>query len=285
MPDIDFVRADADRLEKVARRCADDESRPLLLALAARDDFNGAWLALDQGTPIAAAVVACLEDERFVSALFVEPSFRREGVARELLARAGGDAAETRRGAIVDLSQPAAVAFALRAGLALQTPIVAVAGAIPADDELLRLAGGMQHFGVGTMDPIAQSYALDGIDRQTRGSARPEDHRQLFDGARGTAFFSDDELVGYAYVWPSGRIGPLACVAASYVAPFLAYAMASARREFGATWCTALVPGTNARALRTALGAGLTVQRSYAYASEASPAQLDCYVGGPPVAW
>jgi GNAT superfamily N-acetyltransferase len=280
--EIAIVPADDERLEEIARRHFGEESVALLLGMA-RSDRDGAWLALDESTPIGMCVAHDLEDERYVSPVVVEAGFRGQGIARELLARALGDTSSVRPSALIDIAQASAMAFALKSGLALRVPVTSVAGAIPHDDVLLELAGGMQHFGVKPLDPFAQSHALDAIDRLVRGSARPRDHQELFSLGSGSAFFVDDELIGYAYVRRDGRIGPLAAVAATYVAPLFAYSMAAIRREFGASWCTALIPGVDMRAIRLALRAALTVERSYVFAGDVAIGELECYVGGDPV--
>jgi GNAT superfamily N-acetyltransferase len=280
--EIAIVPADDERLEEIARRHHGEEAVAILRGLAQRYP-DGAWLALDESTPIGLCVAHDLEEERFVSTLLVEPGFRDQGIARELLARALGDETSARPSGLIEVTHSAAMAFALKSGLALRVPVMSVAGAIPSDDVLLELAGGMQRFGVRPLDPFAQSYGLDAIDRRVRGSARPADHRESFVRGFGTAFFVDDELVGYSYVQRDGRIGPLAAVAVTYVAPIFAYSMATIRREFDASWCTALIPGVNMRALRVALRAGLTVERSYILAGDVNIGELECYVGGDPV--
>jgi len=92
-------------------------------------------------------------------------------------------------------------------------------------------------------------------------------------------FSIDDEAVGYAYLWPSGQIGPIAVASGAYLAQIFAYAMAALRREHGATWCTAAIPATNLRALRTALRAGLKFESAYAIAGDGATQELARYVG------
>ena len=282
MDEIEIVPADDDRLEEIARRHFSEESLALLLGMA-RIDRDCAWLALDESTPIGMCVAHDLEDERFICPLVVEPGFRAGGLATELLARVHNNDTPGMPSALIDVQFPVPMAFALKAGLALRVPVTSVSGAIPTDDVLLELAGGMQSFGVKPLDPFEQARSLDAIDRQVRGGARARDHQELFSRGVGSAFFVDNSMVGYAYVRRDGRIGPLAAVAASYVAPLFAYSMAAIRREFGASWCTALIPGVNMRAQRVALRAGLTVEGSYIFAGDVDIGELECYVGADPV--
>ena len=279
MSDIAIVPADDERLEEIARRHLGDETVALLRAIAER--FPGAaWLALDESTPIGLCVAHDLEDERLVSSLLVEPGFRSSGIARDLLTHALSEDDSAQPSGLINVEYPQAMAFALKSGLALRVPVTSLAGAIPTDDVLLELAGGEQRFGVKPLEPFVQSHALDAIDRRVRGTARARDHQELYSLSHGSAFFVDDEMIGYAYVRRDGRIGPIAAVAATYVAPLFAYSMAALRGEYGASWCTALIPGINMRAMRVALRAGLAVEGSFVFAGDVAIGELECYVGG-----
>jgi hypothetical protein len=153
-----------------------------------------------------------------------------------------------------------------------------VAGAIPREDDLVRLAAGTYRFGVRPLDVAAHGFALDALDREVRGAERRADHAYFAQRASGTAFFLDGEFVGYAYVWPSGRIGPLASSSAAYVAQMFGFALASSVRTYGASWCTALIPATNVRTLRAALHNGLRVERSVTFLSDVTAGDFARYV-------
>jgi len=238
-----------------------------------------AWVARDEGTPIGIALARDLETERFVADLYVEPSFRGDGIGGRLLAAAIADADDRALVATCDPNDLAAVTLFARLGMAIRETVLRVSGEIPKDDDLLGLAAGDYRFGTERLDPEVHAFALAQLDRETRGTARESEHRYLSSVATGMLFSIDDEAVGYAYLWPSGQIGPLAVASGAYLAQIFAYAMAALRREHGATWCTAAIPATNLRGLRTALRAGLRVEQGFAIVGDGPPAELARYVG------
>ena len=261
-----------------AGRTNDEHARRLYRDFAAQSP-NGAYVARDAGTPVAIAIARAQEDEWFLSELFVEPSFRGRGLALQLLKEVARDAGDVARSGLIDPREPASLAFYLKLSVALQTPVLRVAGPIPREEELARIAAGQHRFTTAALDPEAFAGALGSLDREVRGTARPRDHAYFAANAHGTAFFLQNEFVGYAYVWPSGRIGPLAAASATYLVQLLGYALATLRTMAGASWCTALVPGTNVRVMRALLKAGLTIEDVRIFASDAPMLDLSRYVG------
>ncbi len=65
----------------------------------------------------------------------------------------------------------------------------------------------------------------------------------------------------------------------SYSVQFFAFALATLRQTFGASWCTMLVPGTNIRIMRAAMRAGLTIEAVRLFASDGGMLDLSRYVG------
>ena len=82
-----------------------------------------------------------------------------------------------------------------------------------------------------------------------------------------------------AYVWPDGGIGPLACASEAYLVQIFAYALVTLQRAYHASWCSALVPGSNRRIARASLRAGLRIAESFIVAADGSPPALSAYVG------
>ena len=264
------------------RRYPDDEGRRLYAALAETAP-SGAYVARDEGTPVGIAVAHALEDEWFLSDLFVEPSFRTSGTGWELLRELTREAGDVTRSGLVDPSETGGLAFFLRRGVALQTPVVTVSGSIPKEEELARMAAGDYRFATAQIDPAAQRTALASLDRDVRGSARPYDHRYFADNATGVAFEINGEFVGYAYVWPSGRIGPMVTSSAAYAVQMFAFALMLLVRTYGASWCRVMIPGTNVRVVRAAMRAGLTIESSQIFASDGPLLDLSRYVGYHPL--
>ena len=277
------VQATAEDVAYFARRRYHDDHSRKLYADLAHVAPSGVFVAKDEGTPIGIAMPHALDDEWFLSDIYVEPSFQRRGVGWQLLTEASRDAGDATRSGLLEPSELGGIAFFLRRGVALQAPVVELSGAIPHENELARMAAGEYRFVTQPLDPVAHRAALGQMDREVRGSARPLDHLYLCENGRGFIFERDRELAGYAYVWSSGRIGPLAAASATYLVQFLAFALATLRQTYGASWCTLLVPGTNIRIVRAAMRAGLSIESTRFFASDGAALDLSRYVGFHPL--
>jgi GNAT superfamily N-acetyltransferase len=258
------------------RRNCDDTALRLALASAER---GAVWIARDAGEGVGIAVAHDSEAERYVGDLYVEPSYRGTGVGGDLLVAAFSDAGDRTRAMLVDPGDAGSVALAARQRMMLREPIVRFAGAIPREEELAKMAAGDYRFEVDTIDPVSHGFGLRGLDAQTRGTARDADHERFAASATGHAFFLRGEFIAYGYVWPDGRIGPLACASQAYLVQIFAYALLSLTRTYGASWCTTLVPGSNLRIARAALRAGLRIEAVTLLAGDAFLGDLSTYVG------
>lgn len=264
-----------DDVRALLRRCRADEAA-FALGLE-QADRGTAWVARDDSEPVGLALAHDSGDERYVGALYVEPSYRGQDVGRRLLGAAFADAEAGARSLLLDGDDRAGVVLALRAGLAPLETLLNVAGAIPSENALLPMAAGDYRFEVDAIDPVAHEFELRALDRETRGAAH--DHARLAAGAAGLAFFIGGEFVAYAYVWQDGRVGPIASASTAYLVQIYAYALASLQRTHGASWCTALIPGRAVRLLRAALRAGLRVERTFSLAADAPLPDASRYVG------
>ncbi|MFN2449872.1 MAG: GNAT family N-acetyltransferase [Candidatus Baltobacteraceae bacterium] len=273
-----IVRAGADEIAYFARRRLHDEhGRTLYLDLAQMTP-DGVYVAKDEGTPVGIVVAHALEDEWYVCDLFVEPSFRKQGTGWNLLSEAAADAGDAARSGVLEPAELGGIALCLQRGAALQMPLLQISGPIPHENELARMAAGEYRFQAEPLDPTGYRAALAQLDRDIRGSARPFDHAYFSQKGRGFIFVRESEIAGYAYVWPSGRIGPLAASSQAYLVQLLAFALASVRQVFDAEWCTLLVPGTNSRLTRAAMRAGLKVDQVKIFASDGGAHDLSRYV-------
>ena len=269
---------EADVREMALRRCVDEGSRRLYIALAEAAP-RGAWVARDEGTPIAIGFARALEDEWYLSELFVEPSFRRQGLGSALLREVARDAGDVWRSGMLDAGESGGMRFFLKRGVGLQVPVLRVAGEIPKEDDLLQMAAGEYRFATLPIDPRGHVTILAALDREARGTGRPHDHTMFAQSATGTLLLINDEVVGYAYVWPDGRIGPLVAASSAYLTQFFGFALVSLRRTYGASWCMALVPGSNVRVMRAATRIGLQFDELRIFATDLPQMDLSRYIG------
>ncbi len=261
-----------------ARRWPDEQSRQLYINLA-QSAPAGCWVARDVADPVGIAFAHELETEWFVSDLFVEPSFRNAGLGWKLMRQATAESGDASLAGMIEADNVGSLAFFLRRGMGLHVPVLRVSGEIPREEELVQMAAGDYRFATVPIDPHAHKFAIDALDREVRGTARPQDHVAFAQLATGTAFVLNDEIVGYTYVWPDGRIGPLVAASGAYLMQFLGFALMSLRRTYGASWCLALVPGSNVRIMRAAVRMGLTLDQVRIFATDQPQIDLSRYVG------
>ncbi|HEX8805644.1 MAG TPA: GNAT family N-acetyltransferase [Candidatus Aquilonibacter sp.] len=269
---------ESDVRELAARRWPDDASRRLYMHLA-EGAPRGTHVARDDGIPIGIAFAHELDNEWFVSELYVEPSFRGAGLGWKLLRAATADSGDVSLAGVVDANDTGSLAFFLRRGMGLHVPLLRVAGEIPKEEELMPMAAGDYRFATLPIDARAHSTVLATLDRESRGSARPNDHVAFTQGATGTLLLLNDECVGYVYVWPDGRIGPMVAASPSYLTQFFGFALVSLRRTYGASWCMALVPGSNVRVMRAATRIGLQLDQVRIFATDVPQIDLSRYIG------
>lgn len=276
MPDIRIERASVDDVRTIqARRHVDDLTMRLTLVSA---DGGTAWVARDDGDVVGLAACDSMEEERYLGDVYVSPSFRGSGVGTRLVEAAFEDSGEATRAVVVDLTDTSGVALALQFGLPHHDVVLCLSGAIPKEEDLAAMAAGDYRFEVSTLDPLGHTFALNALDRETRGAVRPEAHRIWSAAATGQAFFNQGEFVGYAYVWPDGRIGPCAVASGAYARQIFAFCLLTLQRAYTASWCTLAVPAANLRVMRAALRAGLRIDETFAIARDAR-SELDRYVG------
>jgi GNAT superfamily N-acetyltransferase len=273
-----IAATEADVRALAARRWPDESSRQLYLNLA-EGAPRGVWVARDEGTPVGIGFAHALEDEWFLSELFVEPSFRRQGIGSRILREVARDAGDVSRSGLLDAANTEGMAFFLRLGIAMQVPVLRIAGEIPKEEELMPMAAGDYRFATMPIDAQAHAGLLASLDRDARGSARSNDHASFTQVATGTLLLLNDECVGYVYVWPDGRIGPMVASSGAYLTQFFGFALVALRRTYGASWCQALVPGSNVRVMRAAVRIGLQLDQVRIFVTDLTQSDLSRYVG------
>ena len=280
---VQIGRASEDEIAYfAAHRWKDDMGRRLYQHLGAQSP-DGAWVARDDGSPVGIAFTRGYEQTRYQSELFVEPSFRGTGLGGALLDAGATDASEG-IGALIDPLDFAATALCMKRGSAPRVSVLRVVGGIPKEEALAAIAFGSYRFRAVPLDPYAHRYALAALDRETRGFERGDDHTLFASIACGHAIFLDEECVGYSYAWPDGRVGPMAYASNVYGAPIFAFTLMTLTSRYGASWCSAGIPGANVRALEAARRLGLRIDMVRIYADAAGmEGDLSRYVGYHPL--
>ena len=101
--------------------------------------------------------------------------------------------------------------------------------------------------------------AVDRIDRLLLGYEHPQDHRFLRrDGRAGYLYRGpDDAPLGYGYTSPAGRVGPVAVLDETLLAPVVGHLLtALPPRGASSLW----IPGAADRTFRALLEAGLRIE-------------------------
>jgi GNAT superfamily N-acetyltransferase len=276
MADVSVAHATPDEVRAIgARRRCDETTLRLSLQLA---QDGGAWIARDEAESVGLALASITEEETYVGDLFVEPSFRGQGIGGRLLDAALDRSSQGARMALVEPGDAASAALALRRRLAIAAPVLRFAGAIPTEDVLARMAAGEYRFDVDAIQPAPHAFGLDALDRECRGVAAGW-HERFATETTGHAFFLRGEMVAYAYIWADGRVGPLAASSGSYLGQIFAFALVTLRRTYAASWCSMLIPGQNVRLGARALRAGLRMSECFLLARDAALPALDRYIG------
>ena len=175
----------------------------LIRHLAASDPAS-ALVADDRGRVVAFGMLHVRGEVGFLAFLFVLPEWQGRGLGRAILAacrQAAGDPSEL--GTCAEADQPVSTGMYAAIGLRPRTPLYLLRGGL-APHRLPPLPGHVQ------ARPLEPSDVRS-LDRDLLGYERPVDHGFLVrSGRRGWAIEDDGGVVGYGYVQPSGRLGPVA---------------------------------------------------------------------------
>ena len=207
-----------------------------------RHDPGRCWVAEDHGRVIGFVAAIVRGDDWFLSSLFVQPGNQGVGLGRALLDRAWGSAA--RRRTLTDAIQPVSNGLYARRGLIPATPALHLGGnpTIDAPD--------------GLEPDIPDAKALRLLDSAGYGFDRAVDHAYWRDAASCTVWLRGGTPAAYSYVFPGGRIGPIAGLTGRDAAAALRSELARSRGETGL-----VVPGSARAVVAAAFEAGLRVVR------------------------
>ena len=203
----------------------------------------------------------------FLGMLFVHPDEQARGLGRVLLEAVlpAGDEPVT-LATCTDAAQPISNALYARYGIVPRLPVLELVGR-PERVGPAALPDGVRAvpfelFAAGPTDgpgPRRLAAALAALDREVLGYAHPQDHAYLRETGRlGNLYEAGDgRIVGYGYVSPVGRVGPLAVEDAALFPGVLGHLL-HAVEPAGAF--SAWVPGAAGAAITALLDAGLRIE-------------------------
>lgn len=211
-------------------------------------------------------------DQWFLSMLFVLPEEQGSGVGRQLLDRVLPDPSRGMSlGTATDSAQPISNALYSRYGMVPRMPLLDLTGELRRPERLATLPDGVSATAFEDVVASAPGAGVDGgghrelaalvnaLDRDALGVEHPQDHAWMRSTERRGFLFrsAGGDVLGYGYGSPVGRVGPVAVVDPTLVAPILGHLMqAVPARGSYAVW----TPGHAGEAVRMLLEAGLRLE-------------------------
>jgi GNAT superfamily N-acetyltransferase len=215
------------------------------------DDPRGLWIAEDAGEIVGSAFSWVCGDLWFLAELFIAPRLQGSGVGRELLRSTleHADQAGARTRALITFTfNTVSQGLYLRHGLYPRLPLHMVS----VDRKAMPRVGSTTGLKFRRAEASEADIAtLARMDTSALGLSREKHHKHLLgDPAMvGLLFYEGDDPIGYAYISPTGHIGPLAVTSGDVMGPVLRTALTIAA-EGPSDQVSAFLPGS----CETALG-------------------------------
>ncbi|GAB2915201.1 GNAT family N-acetyltransferase [Paralcaligenes sp. KSB-10] len=235
-------------------------SPPNFQLFSLKDDPGGLWIAQDGGDILGFAWSWVCGNVWFLAQLFVDPSQQGRGIGNELLKLSLEHARKSRadhKALITFAFNRVSQGLYIRHGFFPRMPVYFFGAARE------RVKAGLPGLPLRSMaidDTDQHMQRLAEIDVRAVGVAREKHHRYLLNdpGTTGVMLCAGGECVGYAYIGPSGHVGPLAVTRADVLASAFATALKIAADK-PSEKISAFVPGTCDSALRLAVDCGMRI--------------------------
>lgn len=248
------------------------------LAFSVQQEPEGCWVAADGDTIVGFTISWVRGDFWFLAYLFIAPTLQAQGVGRALIERALAHAghAATNRALITFAYNPASIALYVRYAMYPQEPLYVLEGLA----ETFRARGeGPQCPAYQRLTPDAGSVDLRSrLDQAVLGMVRIR-HHEFFLNAPGSVCYLFGPATapsGYAYVWPTGRVGPLLALSPSSFERIMWTGLSLASAST-AERVSVLLAGSNAPALAWALGQGMRIRLPLLLMATKPFGRLDAY--------
>lgn len=216
-----------------------------------KDDPRGLWIAEDDGEIVGSAFSWVCDELWFLAELFVAPRMQGSGIGRELLRQtlAYADQAEATTKALITFTFNAvSQGLYIRHGMFPRLPIYMMS----VDRSVFHDANSEAPRKYKAISP-ADLATLAALDRSVLGVSREKHHMYLLSdlAMKGFLFFEGEDCAGYAYVAPTGHVGPVAVARRDNMGRVLDTALRIAS-EGRSTQLSAFLPGTCESALNIA---------------------------------
>lgn len=233
-------------------------------AFTLQEEPDGFFVAEDAHKVVGATISWVRGHHWFLSHLFIMPPYQGQGIGKALLGRAlayGTSLKAGLRSVITMAFNPASIALYMKNGMYPIEDIYLLsldpdkAGHIP---ESLT---GTSCEGLGKSSSQRDELSL--IDEQVLGMSRPLHHRFFQESKRASGYLLryKGRAAAYAYIWPDGRIGPVAALPDAPYKDVLRAFITLARKA--SPELTMMVPGSNKIALEVAFSLGFTISMPY----------------------
>ena len=210
-----------------------------LLAHFLRTDAERFWVAVDPAADdrvVGFGSATVRGDTWFLGMLFVLPELQGRGLGRTLLERVmpssrGSSPAALVMGTATDSVQPISNALYSQYGMVPRLPVFSLVGRPERPDALPPLPPGVRVTESVPDTRAAEAAEIAAIDVATLGHDHPQDHAFLeAEGRRRFIARSERGIaLGYGYIAPSGRFGPIAATDPAILAPLAGQLLAAVR--------------------------------------------------------
>lgn len=247
-------------------------------AFSVSEEPEGCWVAEEGTTIVGFAISWVRADFWFLACLFIAPSFQGKRVGRILVERAlahGGHAAAN-RALITFAYNPVSIALYVRYAMYPQEPLYLLEGPAEALRDREPAAEGLEYERL--LPNARHADILSRLDRAVLGHDRTRHHKFLLSAPGSTCYLF--ELAGaprgYAYIWPTGRVGPFAAPSPGSFEGVMRTALALASAPPTAQ-VSVLLAGSNAPALAWAVRRGMRITLPLLLMATKPFGQLEAY--------
>jgi ribosomal protein S18 acetylase RimI-like enzyme len=234
-------------------------------AFSMEHELEGFWVAEEDDTIVGMMITWVRDAFRFLSYLFVAPEYQGRKVGRHLLDKAiqNGAPAEITNCALITYAYNAAsIGLYMKYNMFPREPVYKMAGA--GSSVYTRNTGTMMAGPLRLENNPGAFRALSTIDRKVLGFSRERHHEYFLQRRDASAYLfrKGKSVLGYAYIWDDGQVGPLAASSGDAFTDIIKASLILAADK-NTEQVSILVPGSNASAIAMALQNNLRVREPY----------------------